>query len=49
VDGYFADLLAFVTHAVKMGFIRPHNTAQIAVSDDGGILLDALAAESHLA
>ena len=33
VDRYFADLLAFVTHAVEMGFIWPHNAAQIAVSD----------------
>jgi uncharacterized protein (TIGR00730 family) len=45
VGGYFTDLLAFVAHAVEMGFIRPHNAAQIAVSDDPETLLDLLAAE----
>jgi uncharacterized protein (TIGR00730 family) len=49
VDGYFADLLAFVAHAVEMGFIRPHNAAQIAVSNEPGTLLDTLVAQSHLA
>ena len=49
VDGYFADLLAFVAHAVEMGFIRPHNAAQIAVSDEPGTLFDTLVAESRLA
>ena len=48
VDGYFAGLVAFVAHAVEMGFIRPHNAAQIAVSDDLETLLDSLAAESRL-
>ncbi len=49
VDGYFADLLVFVAHAVEIGFIRPHNPAQIAVSDEPGTLLDTLVAESRLA
>jgi hypothetical protein len=49
VDGYFGDLLALVAHAVEMGFIRPHNAAQIAVSGEPGTLLDTLAAESQLA
>lgn len=49
VDGFFADLLAFVAHAVEMGFIRPHNAAQIAVSNEPGTLLDTLVAQSHLA
>jgi hypothetical protein len=49
VDGSFADLLVFVTHAVEMGFIRPHNPAQIAVSDEPGTLLDTLVAKSRLA
>ena len=49
VDGYFAGLVAFVAHAVEMGFIRPHNAAQIAVSDDPGTLLDTLVAQSRLA
>jgi predicted Rossmann-fold nucleotide-binding protein len=49
VDGYLADLLAFVAHAVEMGFIRPHNATQIAVSNDPETLLDTLAAESRLA
>jgi uncharacterized protein (TIGR00730 family) len=49
VDGYFSDLLAFVAHAVEMGFIRPHNAAQIAVSNEPGTLLDTLVAQSHLA
>ena len=48
MDGYFAGLVAFVAHAVEMGFIRPHNAAQIAVSDDLETLLDSLAAESRL-
>jgi uncharacterized protein (TIGR00730 family) len=44
VDGYFDHLLGFVRHAVEMGFIRPHQAAQIVVSDDPGRLLDQLAA-----
>jgi uncharacterized protein (TIGR00730 family) len=43
VDGYFDGLLQFMTHGVDMGFIRPHNAAQIAVSDHAGSLLDQLA------
>jgi uncharacterized protein (TIGR00730 family) len=48
VDGYFAGLVAFMAHAVAMGFIRPHNAAQIAVSDDPGSLFDMLAANHAL-
>jgi uncharacterized protein (TIGR00730 family) len=43
VDGYFDDLLRFVTHGVEGGFIRSHNAAQIAVAEDPASLLDAMA------
>ena len=48
VAGYFADLLAFVAHAVETGFIRVAQRSQIAVSDDPETLLDSLAAELRL-
>jgi hypothetical protein len=50
VDGFFDHLLRFLAHAVEMGFIRPELVKTIAVSDDPGALLDALApgiGESH--
>jgi uncharacterized protein (TIGR00730 family) len=48
VDGYFAGLVDFAARAVEMAFIRLHDAAQIAVSDDPEALLDSLAAESRL-
>ena len=41
--------LGLCAHAVEMGFIRPHNLAQIAVSNEPGTPLDTLVAQSHLA
>jgi hypothetical protein len=42
VDGFFDDLSRFLAHAVDSGFIRAHNAAQIAISDDHEHLLDLL-------
>ncbi|MGP0032106.1 MAG: LOG family protein [Acidimicrobiales bacterium] len=34
LDGYFDDLLRFVTRAVDMGFVRPGHAETMAVADD---------------
>jgi hypothetical protein len=44
VNGFFDHLLRFIEHAVEMGFIRSELVGTIAISDDSGTLLDALAA-----
>jgi uncharacterized protein (TIGR00730 family) len=44
VDGFFDDLLAFLEHAVAMGFIKAKRMHGLIVSDDVSTLLDALAA-----
>jgi uncharacterized protein (TIGR00730 family) len=43
VDGFFDHLLRFMEHAVEMGFIGSELVGAIAVSEDPGGLLDALA------
>jgi uncharacterized protein (TIGR00730 family) len=43
VAGYFDPLVAFVDHAVRTGFIRPHHRDLFLVDDDPAKLLDRLA------
>jgi uncharacterized protein (TIGR00730 family) len=43
VDGFFDELLAFLEHAVAMGFIKSERMHGLIVSDDVTALLDALA------
>ena len=47
VDGYFADLLAYVAHAVEMGF-SGRTTQPKSQSRMPGTLLDTLVADPHL-
>ena len=47
VDGFFDDLLVFVRHAVRQGFIRPHQLEALVISDDVDELLDALVDATH--
>ena len=42
VDGFFDDLLAFLGHAVKQGFIKSRQVDGLAISDDADELLDAI-------
>jgi uncharacterized protein (TIGR00730 family) len=44
VGGFFDELLAFLDHAVAMGFIKAQRVRDLIVSDDVTTLLDALAA-----
>ena len=47
VDGYFADLLAYMAHAVEMGF-SGRTTQPKSLSRMPGTLLDTLVADPHL-
>jgi uncharacterized protein (TIGR00730 family) len=42
VDGFYDDLLAFLDHAVRMEFIRPHQVSALTVTDDVDALINAL-------
>jgi uncharacterized protein (TIGR00730 family) len=42
VNGFFDELLAFLDHAVAMGFIKPERMHGLVVSDDITALLDTL-------
>ena len=42
VDGFFDELLGFLTHAVSNGFITRERMERITVSDDVTALLDAM-------
>jgi hypothetical protein len=42
VDGFFDDLLDFVTHAVAEGFIKARQAERLVVAKDAASLLDAL-------
>lgn len=42
IDGFFDHLLAFCDQMVADGFLPPASRARLAVSADGGALLDAL-------
>jgi uncharacterized protein (TIGR00730 family) len=44
VNGFFDELLAFLEHAVAMGFIKSERVHGLVVTDDVTSLLDALAA-----
>ena len=43
VGGYFDGLLAFTTHAVREGFVRPQQNAMLLVATTPGALLDSMA------
>jgi uncharacterized protein (TIGR00730 family) len=43
VDGYFAQLVAFLDHAVDEGFIKPRHRALLLLDDDVHRLLDRMA------
>jgi uncharacterized protein (TIGR00730 family) len=45
VDGFFDELLAFLEHAVSVGFIKSEKLRDIAVSDDIEALIDAMTSE----
>jgi uncharacterized protein (TIGR00730 family) len=47
VDGFFDHLLTFLAQAVEMAFIAPELVNSLVVSDDPGVLLDALAQNAH--
>jgi hypothetical protein len=42
VDGFFDDLLAFVSHAVAQGFIKARNVDSLLVAPDPDALFDTL-------
>ncbi len=46
VEGYWAALIALARHATEEGFVRESDLAAIAVGDDAGLLLNALARAS---
>jgi len=43
VHGYFDGLLAFLSHTIDEGFVRPEYAAMITVATTPGALLDRLA------
>ena len=46
VQGYFDPLLAFVSHSIEEGFVRPEHRAMISVSKSSASLIDLLATHS---
>jgi uncharacterized protein (TIGR00730 family) len=44
VDGFFDELLAFLSHAVDSGFIKPRQLGRVLVFDEIDALLDAVVA-----
>ncbi len=42
VDGYFDDLLQFISHAIKKGFIQSSHLDLISVSNNAATLLDKM-------